>query len=597
MGNIQQNTPTAASVYDNDKTTITDDIMTIELYNGKSFNCPIVTEKDLIIKFGVSHVSIINFSSNITARNIIIDTSENIKIKNSVTLVAKEKIELKGLNLELKNCSFISESENIIINCTSLNTEKTVLATNKDIIVTADTIILNQSTVECKHLLTTGKSFENVSSSVNVQNMTLNCETNKHYVKTLSANCMDGRCAQLNDYVYRENYFRFQAVTPESSVIIKNNFETTGKTTVDGIKLHCKKFIGTTPSVTTITPYTISAKFFTYPYYPAGGIKEEISYSYATPIVGVFSSQDELKTESKLLVDISGIISASCVNLKFGNKVSIGHTTNIMLPQPREFKTEIPLTKYMINDSKLYTITTDHSTVYKSLLPDISTTLFGPIRIKVGNAMTENTNNLRTLFTKKQEMDLLAFAMMSELGRGFFDPTYDIEQTIIKLKEISTEEDYKSKPYVSYSPVDFIHQSGTTETVLVPSLNIPESMNNKRIRDYAGGIFALGALILDGTRNITDLTITGHLETSGEIFFSNFNSLTHVNNVYTTKKEVVDYISKTSWLGFKNKIQSTSQTLIENTVQPGNTITSSGVSYENIGTLSNIGLKIDVAGV
>ena len=225
-----------------------------------------------------------------------------------------------------------------------------------------------------------------------------------------------------------------------------------------------------------------------------------------------------------------------------------------------------------------------------------------------------NTENLRKLFSEKQEKQLLVKTLLNEIDRGFLFPTANANNindlSLLKnnAKDFYTELNTTShalittnslannveNPMLVYQTVDYVHKSGTTERVLSPTIILPKDII-RPTRDYSGGLLAFEGVDISGvSKTNSTLLITGKIETN-EITIETFKTVDYARLTTETSVEVEDIQTSKSLFGLKKKTTRTTHTEKVITVEPaGNLMIANKVKYKNIGNLIMSGLHAQI---
>jgi hypothetical protein len=301
----------------------------------------------------------------------------------------------------------------------------------------------------------------------------------------------------------------------------------------------------------------------------------------------------------------NGIITANLIALEGVRQGYIGTLVEIQLPAPKPFRPYVSLIDYF-QDTVLFEITEigTYSFVYKPILPFQFEGSLGPILVASASGLRPNINNRRCLFTPLQEKELLTKAMMGELGRGFFGSDFVEPYQALKMLRDNVEQLTQSTalvpregnipvPLIVYEEIPFIHADGKTEMVLAPVLCIPKSFDNPRLRDWTGGLFSSGDILIRGaSQHDSTLRITGHIDAQGKVTFTTFNRLTQERRIVTEIHHVLDTNKQESLCGLKRKTTVQRRAIAIYHAEPGNTVTGSEVVYEDITHVQQTGLTI-----
>lgn len=421
-----------------------------------------------------------------------------------------------------------------------------------------------------------------------------------------------------------------QPLTGPAKLTIGGKLILTGQTEIFGSQVSCGSFEGVSPSVNDFFPYQASRRAYFcgnkkyrdcfWVFVPPPKFKSffkcvvghQWAYEWGTPISAVFSVGGHFQPPSGLL-NIQGIVTATSIAIEGIQTGLIGQRFDLMLrlPPPKPFRSRIPLMEYATKPTMLYDIKEfGFPSVYQPVIPFNLVGPLGPIIVVgYGGFLRPNTENRRCLFSPLQERALLVEAMMDGLGRGFLaSGLTDSQKMLAFLREnaeqtmqdkktgLVSQEGTRSLPMMVYQEIEFIHASGKKEIVLVPDFCIPKAMDNPRLRDGAGGLFALGGdILLRGANQANSiLQISGHIDAKGKVVFSQFNTLTESKRTVKEMITVVDTNTTKSCFGLIKKTHQTEKKIEITHVEPGNTVSGSEVVYENITNVQWQGLQMAV---
>jgi hypothetical protein len=224
------------------------------------------------------------------------------------------------------------------------------------------------------------------------------------------------------------------------------------------------------------------------------------------------------------------------------------------------------------------------------------------ILIYKAGVLKKNENKLRRLFTTEQEKILLIKALMSEVHHGAFSKDISDAMIMLELLKHNAKEYHNNtlqalilktgfssitSPMLVYEETQFTHSNQTIETVLIPIVYLPKSMES--VYDHAGGLYAFNGITLQGSGS---LEITGNLHTGGKLSFSDFKQISHKVRTITEKITVTDSCTSKSMFGLKKKTTLTKHKVEVVSIEPGNTIIADGVTYDNIGEIKMSGLQM-----
>lgn len=409
---------------------------------------------------------------------------------------------------------------------------------------------------------------------------------------------------------------------------VSGKLKVAGEWEIIGSTVNFKNFEGKSPKLTTITPVQIVTKII----YRLVGVANmqgiacpRLETCFSPPIHSLFSSGTEL-TLVKPVLDLTGIIFVPHINLLNVQKGStIGFTINIALPAAPTFKQIIPLLDYLQPNAAHVFCGPNSYTVMRSILPKMIKISLPPITVlTLDGSLTENNERLGCILSNDLNAEALVSAFMKELKRGILDAeTTDPQMMLYRLMEnaqtLMREEQNKAiqhaasyasasqqmltplrpsnttpkksawletmtKPILIYMKTDF-----EGKPKLSPHLILPPSWNNSKLRDYAGGLFSIGNILIRGeSKESSTLRITAHLDAGGNIKISELNQLTLEKRMHHQQQQIADISTKKSRLG-RNKNECNVRDIDIYTQQAGGTC-SAGDSFV-VDDVANTALK------
>jgi hypothetical protein len=259
------------------------------------------------------------------------------------------------------------------------------------------------------------------------------------------------------------------------------------------------------------------------------------------PVMAVFSLGSALNC-SAVSLRVHGLLSTLSLCLRDIREGQIGDINlSFRLPVAPPFRPIIALSDYF-KASAFVALQVGGDTVYRSLLGSRMPRLnLDPIIVLYPNrTVGYAVPGMRRLFALEQEEQLLVSGLMDVLGRHYKD-------------------------------------SGLSETVLIPNVYLPQRFDNRRLRDGAGALFALGPITFEGVDGAT-LSITSHIDAEGVVTYQNFHVVSRTANTFTHYETVRHETTQKRLLG-KNKTSVDYEQVAVRERQPGNETRARGERY------------------
>ncbi len=398
-----------------------------------------------------------------------------------------------------------------------------------------------------------------------------------------------------------------KATTNPAEVLIQGKCETTGKTLIFAGDVSCANFLGEIPVVQNFIPCgnaTTVAWF--------GRVNKPWSRTWnenvvGTPMQGKLSIREGVQSLTPV-VNVAGILASRFIHLRgiLQGMVGVNSNMTIKLPPLKAFRSFIPLIDY-IKPNPLYDISPKgYPSVFKPLLPFNFSNSQGPILILHSDGrLRPNIHHRRCLLSVMQEAEIVLQGLMGELGRGFLegegDNYIDLLTSLRKNTEIfvrglpdATPLGQSPRPMLVYKEQPFAHRSGLEEIVLVPHLYLPPTLDNPKMRDWAGGLFSLNEISLQGISNgPSQFCLTGHMDAKKKIEATDFQTFSVQKRVSVENITVYDENIQSSLCGLKKKKKSIARQMEIIKPEPGVSISGSELHLKNIDHFLMSGLTVN----
>ncbi len=354
-----------------------------------------------------------------------------------------------------------------------------------------------------------------------------------------------------------------------------------------------------------------------------------------TPINASFSVGSNLKVSIPHL-DISGILSAISIEIDGIQQGLIGQFDARLSLAPmvfKPFKDQVSLLNYF-EPTSLYEISSGGETVFKSVLPVSNPMPELPrMLLRADGTLGMSPINVRRLFPREKEAQLLTKVMLGEFGRGFLNKTANTPRSMMQHLEANTIRDSPTgqKLMITQSPgmrvenaqdnngvsvvktdcvskalpaaefsisepciVDtletLVFEDGHSEEVLSSIALFPKHYDNRRLRDGAGCMFALGDITFSGVPE-SELHIRGNIDAEGLVTYQNLGTVSRTRNTYT-RYEIITHESKRKNLLGKNETTVSFQQVGITELRPGNEMVARrGVHFKNVNNIYLSGAK------
>lgn len=270
----------------------------------------------------------------------------------------------------------------------------------------------------------------------------------------------------------------------------------------------------------------------------------------------------------------------------------------------------------------LYRIVSDDGdmSIFKALFPRVTPGEVLPrMVLKANGGLCPNTNNLPRLLTVEQEEMFLQEALMEECGLGFLSKDSTSIQDTLKYLGIAgiaygntfAIEDHPShgtvvctgqlgvqcteiqetpinplpQPCIVDEPITVLFKDGKTKEATMPILYLPDSYNNRRLRNGAGCLFSWGDILFQGSPG-AKLHIKANINAEGIVEYRDFDLVSRTRDNWQTE-EWVDTRIQQKQLWNKSTLIEHQQVPVVH-LQPGNEMVAKGERYENVKTVHRI---------
>jgi len=341
-----------------------------------------------------------------------------------------------------------------------------------------------------------------------------------------------------------------------------------------------------------------------------------------TPINASFSVGSHVKVSIPRL-DISGILSAISIEIDGIQQGLIGQFDTCLSLAPmvfKPFKGQVSLFNYF-EPTSLYEISPGGETVFKSILPVNNFVPELPrMLLRADGTFGISPINVRRLFPREKEAYLLTKVMLGEFGRGFLNQTASTPLSMMQYLETNTihysqtgqkliinqssgmlvedaqnnnglsivktdcvnkalpvAESFISEPCIVDTLETLVFEDGHSEEVLSSIVLFPKDYDNRRLRDGAGCLLALGDITFSGVPG-SELHIRGNIDAKGLVTYKDLETVSRARNTYT-RCETITHESKRRNLMGKNETTVSFQHVVITELQPGNEMVAGQGAY------------------
>ncbi|HXH54323.1 MAG TPA: hypothetical protein VNK03_01065, partial [Gammaproteobacteria bacterium] len=351
---------------------------------------------------------------------------------------------------------------------------------------------------------------------------------------------------------------------------------------------------------------------------------------FGTPINAAFSVGSEVKASIPTF-DISGIFSAISLEIEGIQQGLMGQFDARVSLAPmvfKPFKGQVSLLNYF-EPTSLYEISPGGETLFKSVLPVSNLTpALSRMLLRADGTLGHSPCHVKRLFPREQEAYLLTKAMLGEFGRGFLNKAANTPQSMMEYLEANTlrysqtnqklvtvqspavlsidahakanglslvkengmstalsiAENSIPEPCIVDTLETVILADGHSEEVLSSVALFPKHYDNRRLRDSAGCMFALGDITFSGVPG-SELHSRANIDAKGLVTYRGVGTVSRTQNTWTHSEMITHESNRKNLLG-KNETTVSFQQVAMTESQPGNEMVAGrGVRYIDVNNI------------